>query len=169
LRGRLRTTGPCVWSARLIAASSSCVAVPTWIGGLAGVSRTSRLSRHGRNRAGALRRVRGAREANRLRSQERVVMERLLPEKVGRRRKKGTARPAPSERQAGKALTNAISQPLLLLTSMRNGERNHATTCLAFFQARPWCGDVLATPKATSRRAPASCNESLSSQAGYEK
>src|SRR5262245_2883944 len=55
---------------------------------MAGASRPSRLSRVSRHRAGALRIVR---EANRLPSQEWMVMECLLPEKAGPRRKKGTA------------------------------------------------------------------------------
>src|SRR5262249_44333128 len=93
------TTGPGVWSAVRIFAIRSVVVGPTWIV-VAGVSRSSRLSRHRRNRAGALRLVRGVREAKRLPSQERVVMESLLPENAGPRRKKGTARPAPTERQA---------------------------------------------------------------------
>src|SRR5215475_2473092 len=76
--------------------------------------------------------VRGVREPNRLRSQERGVMERLLPAKAGPQRNKGTASPAPTERLAGKALTAALSQPPLLLSSMRNRQRNHATNCLAF-------------------------------------
>src|SRR5262245_6739859 len=79
--------------------------------------------------------VRGVREANSLRIQERTVMESLLPANAGPQCNKGTASPPPTERQAGKALTHAISQPsLLLLTSMRNRQRNHATTCLAFFR-----------------------------------
>src|SRR5262249_48694637 len=100
---------------------------------VAGTRRSSRASTAGRNRWGALRIVRGVRAANRLRSQERVVMESLLPREAGPQRAKGTAGPAPTERQAGKALTVAISQPPpLLLTSMRNRERNHATHFLLF-------------------------------------
>src|SRR5262245_13465970 len=100
---------------------------------VAGASRSSKFSRHGWNRAGALRMVRGVREANSLRIQERMAMDSLLRDKAGPGCNEGTASPQPTERQAGKALTHAISQPpLLFLSSMRNPERNHATTCWAF-------------------------------------
>src|SRR5262249_736918 len=50
---------------------------------VAGAIRSSRISTVGRLRAGALRMVRGLRDANGLRIQERVVMANLLPGKVG--------------------------------------------------------------------------------------
>src|SRR5262245_35508182 len=58
---------------------------------VAGARRSSRLSRHGRNRAGALRRVRGTWVVNSLLIQERVNMGSLLSEKAVTRRDKGTA------------------------------------------------------------------------------
>src|SRR5262245_38771263 len=89
--------------------------------------RSSSASTARRHRAGALRMVRGEREANRLRSQERVVMESLLPRKAAARRKKGTASLALTQRQAGKALTALSQPPGLFVSSMRNRERNYAT------------------------------------------
>jgi hypothetical protein len=61
--------------------------------------------------------VRGVGVANRLRSQERMVMESLLPENAGPQCNKATASLAHTERQAGKALTDAISHPPLLFLS----------------------------------------------------
>ena len=77
-------------------------------------------------------------------------MESLLLEKEGPRRKKGTARPAATERQAGKALTAAMSQlPLLFSSSMRNRERNPATPRLAFSgRGTSWCSPRGALPPA---------------------
>src|SRR5262245_1330706 len=55
----------------------------------------------------------------------------MLPQHAGPQRNKGTASLALTERRAGKALTAAIPPPLLL-SSMRNGERNHATQYVDF-------------------------------------
>src|SRR5262245_6490296 len=129
--GRVRSMvlGPAVALEARMAARSEPGTPSAWVVTLkmAGASRSSRLSRVSRHRAGALRIVR---EANRLPSQEWMVMECLLPEKAGPQGKKGTARPAPTEGQAGKALITAIAPPPLL-SSMRNQEGNYARNCLA--------------------------------------
>src|SRR5262245_5800926 len=93
---RLMVSGPGLRLSSLAAliAATRPPTSPAATSKVAGARRSSRLSRRGRNRAGALRMTRGTWVANSLRIQERGNMGSLLSEKAGPRRDKVTATPA---------------------------------------------------------------------------